>query len=71
MLGQLTDIGQAEAHFFYPAVTDVELADVDQVVVGYRRAMGRNRMLWIGLGAIASLWLIDYVRSGRGAKPKR
>lgn len=63
-------IGQNEATFLYPAVTDAELADPDQVVVGYRRAMGRNRMLWAGIGAIAGLWLFDYVRSGRGAKRK-
>ena len=65
---QLQAVGQNEATFFYPAVTDAELADVDQIVVGYRRTMGRNRMLWAGLGAIAGLWLFDYVRSGRGTR---
>ena len=63
---ELIQIGQSEANFFYPAVSEPELADLDQAIVGYRRAMGRNRMLWLGVGAIAGLWLFDYVRSGRG-----
>lgn len=70
MPGDLDAIGQNDATFWYPAVTDGELADLDQVVVGYRRAMGRNRMLWLGIGAVAGLWLFDYVRSGRGAKKR-
>ena len=67
MTPELVAVGQNEATFFYPAVTEAELADLDQVVVGYRRQMGRTRMLWLGLGAVAGLWLFDYVRSGRGA----
>jgi hypothetical protein len=63
---ELNAAGQAEAHFFYPAVTDAELADQDQLITGYRRSMGRTRMLYVALGVGALTWLVEYVRRGRG-----
>lgn len=56
--------GQNDASFFYPAVTDTELADPDQIVVGYRRCMGRVRILSALTIAVSAMWLADYVING-------
>jgi hypothetical protein len=60
----LTQVAQAEATFFYPAITDEELADQDLLYTKYRRSMGMTRIVGlVGMG-VAGLWLLDYVRFG-------
>jgi len=60
----LTATGQADATWLYPAVTDAELADQDQLVVNYRRSMGRNR-IFVGLLVFSAIaFITDYVQRG-------
>lgn len=60
----LKQVGQGEPTFFYPAITDEELADQDLLYTKYRRSMGTTRIVGlVGLG-VAGLWLFDYVRFG-------
>lgn len=68
-MDSLTAIAQNDANFIYPAVTDAELADQRQLVVGYRRSMGKVRILGglLVLGALA--WTIDYVQHPRKRGP--
>lgn len=63
-MADLTAVGQNDASFTYPAVTDAELADQDQLVVGYRRSMGRVRIVSGLLIAVSAMWLADYVING-------
>lgn len=64
----LMQVGTAEASVLYPAATEEELQDLDQLVVSYRRAMGRERILWAVVGAALGAWLVNYVRFGPRAR---
>ncbi len=61
---QLQQVGQAQATFFYPAVTNEELRDQDQLLTNYRRSMGRTRIVALIGAGLAGLWLINYIRFG-------
>lgn len=64
MDASLQATGQNDASFTYPAVTDAELADQDQLVVSYRRSMGKTRIVSSLLIAVSAMWLADYVING-------
>jgi hypothetical protein len=61
----LVSIGKNEPSFYYPAIPDEVAADQDQVIVAYRRALGRERMYQVGGGVLAVLALWLYVRGQR------
>ena len=63
-MSALLEVATADASVIYPAATEDEVADLDQLVVNYRRALGRERLLWgaLGLGLVA--YVVDYVRRG-------
>lgn len=61
---QLQAVAQAQATFFYPAITNEELADQDLLLTHYRRSMGMTRIVALAGAAVAGLWLVDYVRFG-------
>lgn len=56
------EIGQSNASAFYPAITDAELSSEDELMVNYRRTMGRYRIMWIVTVGVALAWGFDYVR---------
>ncbi len=67
-MSALTEVGTADANVIYPAATDDELNDLDQLVVNYRRALGRERLLWAALGLGVVAYVVDYVRRGPGKR---
>jgi len=54
----LVSIGKNEPTFWYPAIPDEVAADQDQVIVAYRRSLGRERMYQVGgaVWAVLALW---------------
>jgi hypothetical protein len=63
-VSNLLDVATAGASVIYPAATEDEINDPDQLVVNYRRALGRERMLWAALGLGLVAYVVDYVRRG-------
>ena len=57
------EVAQGDATFFYPAVSDAELASEQLLLTNYRRSMGHTRMLWAALGLGAVWWFSSYVRA--------
>lgn len=60
----------SEPTFFYPAVPDDAQSNTDQLVVEYRRTLGRERMWQLGVGALSLGWLVTYIR-GQQKVPSR
>mgnify|MGYP001578509795 CR=1 FL=1 len=60
-----TNIAQAEANVFYPAVTQEELSNDSLLLANYRRSLGRERLLWGGIIFLAGAWAFDYLRRGK------
>ena len=61
---QLNNVAQAEATFFYPAITNEELANQSLLLTNYRRAMGLTRIVALAGATVAAAWLLEYVRFG-------
>lgn len=59
------NIATAEATVFYPAVTPEELNNDSLLLSNYRRSLGRERLLWGGILALAGAWFVHHVRSGK------
>jgi len=57
-------MAQAEANVFYPAVTQAELDSDAQLLSGYRRTMGRERIAWAAAAFAAGAWVVQYLRKG-------
>lgn len=62
MDAQSMAVAQNDATFFYPAVPQEALADQNTITAGFRRALGRERLLQLLLGTGSVLWLWSYVR---------
>lgn len=62
---------QNQPSFFYPAVPEDAQSNTDQLVVEYRRTLGRERMWQLGVGALSLGWLITYIRGQQAPKSRR
>lgn len=58
-------MAQDGATAFYPAVTDRELVNEQELLTNYRRCMGRYRIMWIVTLGLAFSWGVDYVRRAK------
>ncbi len=55
---------QGNPNFWYPALTDEEVANPITLASNYRAALARERRLYLVGGILAGIWLIGYVRQG-------
>lgn len=55
---------QHDASFWYPAVTEEELADEAVLIRSYRRKMAQFRILNIGTAVVGVGLLINWIRKG-------
>jgi hypothetical protein len=70
-MDNLVSIGTNEPSFYYPPVPPEIAADPDQVLVAYRRSLGRERMYQVGGAVWAVLALWYYVRAQTPATRSR
>lgn len=64
-------LGTNEPTFYYPAIPNEVAANHAEVIVAYRRALGRERMYQVGGVVWAALALWFYVRGSKTPTTRR